>query len=72
MRHDSHRWDVVHVVRRYMVWLLTVKPVAGEATARCVFLPQLSLLSDPRRNGGLIQHPVAQRCGKKLAPVPVA
>ena len=71
MHQDSHRWDVVHAVRRYMALLVTVKLVEGEATPRCVVRPPLSLISDLRRNGGLILQPIAQRCGGKLALVPV-
>ena len=30
--HDSHRRDVVHVVRRYVALLVTIEPVEGEST----------------------------------------
>ena len=54
------------------IWrLVTVKPVEGEATCRRVVGPLASLTSDPRRNGGLLLQPVAERCGGKLALVPV-
>ena len=46
-------------------------PVEGEATPRCVVRPPTGLICDPCRNGGLILQPVAQRCGGKLALVPV-
>ena len=71
MRQDSHRWDVVHAVRRYMAPLVTVELVEGGGTPRRVTGPLASLISDPRRNGGLLLQPVAQRCGGKLALVPV-
>ena len=70
VRRDGHRWDVVHAVRRYMVLLVSVKPVEGEANARRVVSPPTSLISDPRRNGGLLLQPFAQRSGGKLALVP--
>ena len=66
MRQDSHRWDVVHAVRQYMALL---EPVEGEATPRCVVGPPTSLISNPRRNGGLTLQPVTQRRGGKLAVV---
>ena len=68
---DSHRWDVVHTVRRYMALLVAVEPVEGEATPRRVVCPPSSLISDRCRNGGLILQLVSQRCGGKLALVPV-
>ena len=67
--HNSHRWDVVHAVRRYMAQLVIVKLVEGEATSRCVVAPQTSLISYPRRNGGLLLQQVARRRGGKLALV---
>ena len=71
MLQDSHRWDVVHSVRRYMALLVTVELVEGEATPWRVVRAPLSLISDPCRDGGLSLSPVAQRCGGKLALVPV-
>ena len=69
VRQDSHSWDDVYAVRRYMVLRVTIKPVEGEATSRCVVGPPTSLISDPRRYGGLLLQPVAQRRGGKLALV---
>ena len=54
MRQDSHHWDIVHTVRRYMALLVTVDLVEGEATPRHVVRPPSSLRSNPCRNGGLI------------------
>ena len=54
-----------------MALLVIVEPVKGEATPLCVVRPPSSLISGPRRNGGLTLQPVAQRCGGKLALVPV-
>ena len=71
MRQDGHHWDVVHAVARYMALLVTVKPVEGKAPPRRVVGPPTSLISDPRRNGGLLLQRVAQCRGGKLALVPV-
>ena len=58
-------------MRRYTALLIAVEPGKGEATPGRVVCPPTSLISDPRRNGGLLLQPVAQRRGGKLALVPV-
>ena len=71
MRQDSHRGDVVHAVRRNVALLVTVEPVEREATTRRVVCSPSGLIGDPRRYGGLILQPVAQRRWGELALVPV-
>ena len=50
VRHDNHRGDVVHAVRRNVALLVTVEQVEGEATPRHVVHYPSSLIADPRRN----------------------
>ena len=71
MRQDSHRGYVVHTVRRNGAWLVTIEPVEGEATTRCVVHSPPSLIADPRRNGGPNLPPVTDGRWGELALVPV-
>ena len=72
MPQDSHRGDVVHAVRRNVALLVTIEPGEGEATTRRVVCSPSGLTADPRRYGGLILQPVAQRRRGELALVPVS
>ena len=72
MRHGSHRGDIVHAVRRNVAVLVTIEPVEGEATTRRVVSSPSGLIADPRRYGGLILQPVAQRRRGELALVLVS
>ena len=70
-RQDSHRWDVVHAVCRYVVLLFTIEPVKGESTPRCVVHSPSGLVAGPCWYGGPIVQLVAQRRWGQLALVPV-
>ena len=71
MRHDSHHGDVVHAVRRDVALLVAIEPVKGESTPRRVICSPSGLIAGPRRYGGPILQPVAQRRWGELALVPV-
>ena len=69
VRQDSHRGDVVHAVRRNVALLVAMEPVEGESTPRRVVCSQSGLIAGPRRYGGPILQPVAQRRWGELALV---
>ena len=71
MCQHSHRRDVVHAVRRYVALLVMIKPVEGESTSRCVVHSPLALIAGLCQYGSPILQPVAQRCSRQLALVPV-
>ena len=71
MRLDSHRGDVVHAVHRNVALLVGIKPVEGESAPRRVVRPPSGLIAGPRRYGGPIMQPIAQRRWGELALVPV-
>ena len=71
MRQDNHRRDVLHAVRRNVALLLAIEPVEGESTPRLVVGSSSGLIAGPRRYGGPVLQPVAQRRWGELALVPV-
>ena len=71
VRQDSHRRDVVHAVCRYVALPVTIEPVEGESTPRCVVHSPWGLVAGPCRYGGPILQPVAQCRWGQPALVPV-
>ena len=67
---NSHCGDVVHAVRCNVALLVTIEPIEGEATTQRVVCCPSGLIAGPRRYGGPILQPVAQRCRGELALIP--
>ena len=71
MDQDSHRRNVVHAVRRDVALPVTIEPVEGEPSSRHVVHSPQALITGPRRSGGSVLQPAAQRRWGELTLVPL-